>query len=107
MFKKIGKFFCNIKLRYKLFLVYVVIGVVPVMLTMAASINLMTSIIKEKEPEGSFLFWHNINHHQLRWIIQARHPGALFGEAAADDEGCVAHGIKTAGILGEQALVGG
>lgn len=53
MFKKIGKFFCNIKLRYKLFLVYVVIGVVPVMLTMAASINLMTSIIKEKERKST------------------------------------------------------
>ncbi len=52
MLKKISTFLNNIKLRYKLFLVYIVIGIVPMMLTIIVSTNLMTTILKEKEKKS-------------------------------------------------------
>ena len=49
MFKKIATAFSNTKLKGKLFLIYFLVGIVPMVFLVIISTKLMTSILKEKE----------------------------------------------------------
>ncbi len=49
MFKKITTAFSNAKLKYKLFLIYFIVGIVPMMFLVIMSTKLMSSILSEKE----------------------------------------------------------
>lgn len=56
MLKKVSTFLSNIKLKYKLFLVYIVIGILPLLLTIIVSTNLMTSILRDKEKKSTLTY---------------------------------------------------
>ena len=49
MFKKITEAFGNAKLKNKLFLIYFAVGIIPMMLLVIVSTNLMQSMLTEKE----------------------------------------------------------
>lgn len=67
MFKKFGTCLNNMKLNRKLFLIYIVIGVIPIMLMMFSSINLMTSILRDNEQKST-----QVNLNQVAYSVDSK-----------------------------------